>query len=209
MDKKTETHPCYGQIQISKFQGDSRFFASDVQHRGGITISISRASLDRNLNHDWIHDKETLVEVQMSPLQFAELITTGMNTSGVPCTIRRDASGNVEPADFTNGIDQFESEYSDTSEESAKLVQEVMEMVDKSLSGKTVKKADIKAIKSRLRFAHQHIKSNIPYVKTCFGEHIARSIVEAKTSVENFIESKIRHLGVKSLEDMSIKKLEE
>jgi hypothetical protein len=204
MNKQKETHPCYGKIQISKFQGDSRFFGSDVNHRGGISIEISRASVERSLSKDWVFDEETLVHINLSPLQFAELITTGMNTDGVPCTIKRDAGGAVEQADFKDGIEEFKSEYDDTTEESARLITDALSVVDECLNGNTVKKKDVRVLKAKLEFALQHVRSNIPFVRKCFGRHINRSIVEAKTSVENFIESKIRHLGLKGLQDLAI-----
>ncbi len=205
-----ETHPCYGQISVSKYQGDSEFFGSNVTHHGGIIIEVCKASYNRHLSHDWTHSEETLVEVRLSPLQFAELITTGMNTQGVPCTIYRDHNGRVEQANFTDSIEQFGNEYNEDVENQIASIKDAMAMVETALSAKSVKKSDLKSIHAKLSAMHTDIKSNMPYVKKCFTEHVQKSVLEAKTSVESFIDAKVRSLGIKSLKDLSInKKLEE
>ena len=106
-----EKHPCFGKIKISKQQGQSEFFGSNVTHHGGVLIEICRASYERSLSHDWVYSDETLIEVRMSPLQFAEMITSAMNTDGVPCTIYCDHTGRVEIADFSDNVEQFRNEY--------------------------------------------------------------------------------------------------
>ncbi len=208
-DGKEETHPCYGQVRISKFQGDSNFFGSNVTHKGGITIQISRASYQRSLSHNWIHGNESLIEVQLSPLQFAELITTGMNTEGVPCTIRSDHTGFVEQANFADDVEHFKNEYNENVQNQISGIAEAIQLVDDGLSAKSVKKSDLNTIKSRLVSLQQDIVSNMPYVKKSFTQHIQKTILEAKTSVECFIESRVISLGLKSLQDLSSKKLGE
>ena len=203
-----EVHPSYGHINISKWQGDASFFGSDVKHNGGMTIQISTASLERDLSRDWIFARDTIVEVQLSPLQFAELITTGMNASGSPCTVKfLSGEGHIEAPDFADKNEIYRSEFDERVDNQVELLNGAIAKADECLNGKSVKKGDVKEIKEALEYARSEARSNLKFVKESFGEHISRAVVEAKSSVEVFIESKIRHLGIKSLEDLRIKKL--
>ncbi len=203
-----EKHDCFGKIRMSKYQGDSQFFGSNVTHHGGVVIEISRASYERSISHDWFSSDEKLIEVRLSPLQFAELITTGMNTDGVPCTIHRDHNGRVEQRDFADSMEQFNDEYNEDIENQVKGINNAINLVNKSLSSKSVKKSDLKVIQAQLSKIHQDITSNMPYVRKCFDEHVQKSVLEAKTSVESFIESKVRQLGVESLKGLAVSRVE-
>ncbi len=206
-DGEKQKHPCFGKIRIVKFQGDCNFFGSNVTHHGGITISISRASYERSLSHNWISADDELIEVRLSPLQFAELITSAMNTEGVPCTIERDQSGYIKPADFADDVEHFKNEYNEDVQNQISDIADALRLVDEGLEAKSVKKSDLKTIKARLEKLQQDIVSNMPYVKKNFTKHVQKTILEAKTSVECFIESRVISLGLKSLQDLSTKKL--
>lgn len=202
-------HPCYGKVRVSKFQGQSNFFGSNVTHDGGITISISTASIERSLSTNWIHADKNLIEVKLSPLQFAELITSSMNTEGVPCTIKSDHNGRIEQDDFSDDVEHFKNEYNEKVRGQISGMEEALQLVDDGLAAKSVKKSDLKTIRGHLAKLQQDIVSNMPFVKDCFKEHIDRTILEAKTSVEHFIESRVVSLGLESLQDLAAKKLEE
>ena len=205
---KKEEHPCYGKIRISKFSGNSEFFGSNVTHQGGVNIEISSATFERSLSTNWIMAKDTKVEVRLSSLQFAELITSAMNTEGVPCTITRDHTGFIEQTDFSDDVEHFKNEYNEGIQKQIDGIKEALQLVDDSLSAKTVKKSDLKTIRCRLAKLQQDIVSNMPFVKKKFTKHIQKTILEAKTSVEGFIQSRVTSLGLESLKDLAVKRLE-
>lgn len=85
-----ETHPAFGVAVVTRGGGTSRsLFQSDVLHGETITLSIQTASRARDLNHDWVHPEEPLVEVEMSLAQWGALVSSIGIGSGVPVTIRR------------------------------------------------------------------------------------------------------------------------
>lgn len=88
--KKAEEkkHESFGMIEISKFSSNgSQYFGSDILQNGGVTLKINRASVKRDLHREWFHSDENVITVRMSRNQFVDAITSGMNTSGVPCTL--------------------------------------------------------------------------------------------------------------------------
>src|SRR6476646_10686413 len=85
-----ESHPAWGLVsahRVSSTPG-AVLFDSDIQHQHYMQITLRRASRDRGLSRDWIHEEgPTLIESNMSEAQWAAFVSS-TNTSGVPCTIR-------------------------------------------------------------------------------------------------------------------------
>lgn len=92
-DGHEETHPAFGVAVVTRGSGTPRsLFQSDVLHQETITLSIETAERIRDLNHDWVHPKNTLVEVEMSLAQWGALVSSIGIGSGVPVTIRQTES---------------------------------------------------------------------------------------------------------------------
>ena len=91
MDKVSRTHESYGIVNISKFSSNgSEFFGSDLVHNGGVSITISNGEVSRDLSTDRYNAVgRELVRIELTHNQFVDAITSGMNTIGVPCTIKR------------------------------------------------------------------------------------------------------------------------
>jgi hypothetical protein len=94
-----ETHPAFGVAVVTRGSGTPRsLFQSDVLHQQSITLSIQTAVRGRELNHDWVHAKDTLIEVEMSLAQWGALVSSIGIGSGVPVTIRRTESEALVPS---------------------------------------------------------------------------------------------------------------
>jgi len=71
------THPAYGMVLLSRWQGgNTRFFGSDLTHGCGMTITILPGETRRDLYHDWHHQRSSapllsfdLTEAQWSPFR--------------------------------------------------------------------------------------------------------------------------------------------
>ena len=85
-----ETHPAFGTAVVLRASGTGRpLFQSDLMHRDTITLCIHRATRKRDLNRDWVHPAQELIEVEMSLAQWGSLVSSIGIGSGVPVTIRR------------------------------------------------------------------------------------------------------------------------
>lgn len=94
-----ETHPAFGVAVVTRGHGGSMsLFQSDVQHQEFITLSIHRAERTRDLNRDWVHPREEIVEVRMSLAQWGALVSSIGLGSGVPVTITSTAEDRMVPA---------------------------------------------------------------------------------------------------------------
>lgn len=85
-----ESHPAFGVAVVVRSHGTGRaLFQSDLVHNDTIRLSLRRATRKRDLNHDWVHASDELVEVEMSLAQWGALVSSIGLGSGVPVTIRR------------------------------------------------------------------------------------------------------------------------
>lgn len=189
-DAPKETHPAYGRIKISRVTGGGSkkrpLFASSIFHGETIRISVSRASLRRDNNTDWIFDEgDALIEIEMSPVQFAELLTS--TGPGTPCTILRVAGEQMPPVEYKNKKEEARDEFKAQVVEITKCMKDMDEALDELKSAKTIKKSDIERISNLFGKVRQDIASNMPFAAECFDEQMERSILEAKGEIEAYM----------------------
>ena len=80
--KKEEDY--MGMISWSKLSGGARpMFGTEIETANPIRLTISHAEEIRDLSRYWFHPKKKIVEIEMTPIQWAEFLTSG-NTSGIP-----------------------------------------------------------------------------------------------------------------------------
>ena len=214
MNESKKEHPSYGMISVSKFtMRDKTFFGSSIKHNGGISISIKNATIRRHLHTDWFSPEDTIIDVEMSYNQFAEMITAGMNTSGTPCTIQYTKDlGLIKPDVFTPKRKEFENEFKEDMVQLAKSLDKLVEDSKAILTNKSkpLNSAERELILNQITKLRQEISSNIPFVVSSFNEAIDKTVTEAKGEIEGFYEAKIRSLGIKSLQDAySVPEIEE
>jgi hypothetical protein len=90
-----ENHPSYGQLQITRVSSSNRvpLYGTSNQCRETIRITITKSELCRELNRNWNFATDPLIEIELSPAQFAEAITSLNVGSGVPVTLKRIPRG--------------------------------------------------------------------------------------------------------------------
>lgn len=195
-------HESYGTIDISRTTGGARtLFGTDVKHGNTIKLRINGAELIRSINNDWYHTLDRLIEIELSPVQFAEAITN-MNTNGVPCTIKYFNGESKKEPPFINKKELFRQEFNEDIKEVSNKINELSKEVEEIInSKKTFTKIDKENILSGLFKIKQELTSNIPFVVECFDKQIERSVSHSKSEVEAYIQYKINSLGLKALQD--------
>ena len=195
-DEIKKQHESFGMIDVSRFTSNgSQYFGSDLVHNGGISITISNAEKVTKLNSDWYHAREELIRVELSHNQFVDAITSGMNTSGVPCTIKRHGKSRIEQIDhIEDKKEQFSNNMKDTHIEYKKRIDDILTLLDGNIG-----KRKASEIKHELEVLKSHILSNTNFVMTCFNEAMEKSVTEAKHSIANYIDHKVHSLGIEGL----------
>lgn len=198
MNREIKEHESYGMISISRFTGNgSQFFGSDLIHNGGISITISNAEKATKLSSNWYHSNKELIRIELSSNQYVDAITSGMNTSGVPCTIKRYNSRGVEQIDHVEDRrEQFSNDMKDTHVEYKNRIDSILKLLEGNIG-----KRKASEIKFELEVLKNHISSNTNFVMTCFNESMEKSVTEAKHSISNYIDHKVHSLGIESIKN--------
>lgn len=209
-DREIEKHESYGLIGFSRVSstGGRNFFGSSVKSSHYIELTIRRGHRTRNLNQYWYGPDEEIVELRLSPNQFAELLTTMNMGSGVPCTIQYVGRTKMEECPSIDQREKFEREFAHDVKSAVVSAKQLAADVEELFKRPTVNKGDRLAVLEKLRMLMQEIESNMPFVQTQFNEAMDKTVAEAKGEVEAFVNHKIHSLGIAALNSEVIAAME-
>lgn len=182
-------------------------FGSEIKTDTPVCLRISRAYVDHELDSTHIGGRicaefKPMLEIEMTPIQWAEFLTAGNVDGGVPCTITRIDGKPTEKVEMRNiaedynvqtelTFDQFKTNLSDLE----KYVQDILQ------SGKPMGKAQMSELIRQMQLVRSNTVENVKYVKHCFKEDMATMVVKAKAEVNAYAELRLQNLGVKCLMD--------
>ena len=211
-------HASYGMVGINRVgctrgntTGGNQLFMSDVSVSNFMELTIKRAGVERALNHDWPFGEETLITIQLSPVQFAELLTNMNCGDGVPCTIhytRQDGWIDYKP--LPSKIDIIREEAKQQIEDCENSITKTIKLLEEAARGKGyLGKTQIKDLIDTLKGA-QYLYQNNDYAKRQAQLEIDKMVVEAKSQVAAYVDHKIYSTGLKALaEGFSAPQLDE
>jgi hypothetical protein len=140
-----------------------------------------------------------LIEVDLSPTQFADLLTSMNVGDGVPCTIRHVACQRMAECPAVDQREVIEQEFKATtrraSDKASKLVGEVEDLMARS----KMTKAEKERMRELLGFVHREVRDCLPFIQSQFNEAMEKTVTEAKGEVEAFISHKVASLGIEAL----------
>jgi hypothetical protein len=201
-DEKETTHESYGLLSISRVTGQfNTLFGSNVKHHGAIALRVSRAKLIRSdLHYDRYMDTEEVVEVYLSPTQWAEAITTLNCGSGTPCTLIHVQGKTIEmPPETTSLTEQFNDEFKERLQKAHDKIKEHSKKVKEILNKPTINKTDRKELASILAIIESLFTSSAPFVHDMFREACDNVVVQAKGEIESFYTTAIVNSGIAAL----------
>jgi len=196
-------HPSFANLYIGRSQcsGQKALFGSSIKHHDTISLRISPAYIDRDLNMDrYFHETKPYIEIEMSQSQFAQAITSLNMGAGVPVTLRRLNDQYIEPCPFVDKREQFNNEFRNDMNELSKKLTKATEQVEKMIEEKkTFTKADKEMILSALKSVSHQVASNYPYMYSMFNEQMDKTVTEAKSEIECYIQGRIEDMALKSI----------
>lgn len=198
-------HPSFGLVGISRRNSrGTALFGSSIRHNEIIALTISKADVERKLSHEWYHALGTVIEIEMSGNQFAELITTPNIGSGVPCTIKRILDKSFPEPPYEDRKTMFSNEFKSKMQNISSGLENTIDVLKEILEKKSVGKSDKEEILKLFKKFQSDISSNIPFVEQSFVEQMDKTITESKAEIESFINRRITEEGKKVLADSFI-----
>jgi hypothetical protein len=189
--------PSYGLVGFSRITGTGTpLFGSELRHHTMIALRVHTARVERKLSRDFIYEDKPVVEVWLSEMQFAELLTTMNIGSGVPGTITfRDGVGHIEHEAEGPKRAQFDSEVA----ADCKRIANRLAKLEQAVANPKIPAGVRKELEELARATRQDIESNLPFVQKQFREAMNRTETEAKAAVEGFMVHVITRAGLEAL----------
>lgn len=191
-------HPSHGMIRVSRYQGgDGRHFGSEIESNGGVNIVISKCQTRNDLGRNWYYDYETITEVSMNHVQYAELISNP-NTQGVPCTLKfTQECGHIKYEPIETVVEHIESELEKRVAELKKSLKDLSKNVSAIVDKKgTLRKEDKERIKSLVASVSVEASSNIPFYEKCVTETLDKKKAEARSDIEANLLHTMNRIGL-------------
>ncbi len=202
MLSEKEKHPSYGMLSFAHCQhgAPTALFGSSLKHTNTVQLRLHSASVERMFNADYYLPKGLIAEVEMSPNQFAELISSA-NQDGTPVTIRwLKGDGPVPECPFTDKRQQFEQELSENlqnaNNEINSLITKTKVLFDKKSA---LNKSEKEQILSNLSQLSHLINDNRASIYSQFNEQMDKTVSEAKHEIEAFVQNRMANIANQTL----------
>jgi hypothetical protein len=185
-DTPDETHPSFAVAIVNRTtssQGQP-MFQSDLLHREFISLRIATAVRKRDLNHDWVHPREELIEIQMSLAQWGALVSSMGIGSGVPVTlVYREAAGRIpepphEPRMQAN-LDEVDGAVEKMMAETVTALGELTAAIEGKKGARAVREALV-TLTARVR----HARSNTKFAVKSLNAAAEKVVANARADIE-------------------------
>lgn len=201
---KIMEHPSFVAVGFSRITGLRRFFGSSVQSQSWIRLRVSPAQLHHDSGYDRVHSSlHSMIEVDLSPAQFAELLTSLNVGCGVPGTLVEFDGKRVEQMKEVGSETQRVREHYEKV--LRKRLAESKDTVEAILAEVEDKKTFTQDLKGRLRNVLESLTTgshnSMPYYIDQFQEATERVTSQAKAEVDAFVTHAVHQTGLKALKD--------
>ena len=186
-------HESQGIIKLSKVSSSKpvHLFGSRVPHNTNVRLTIQNGVLYRGLNRDtYSSSGKSIVEVEMSELQFAELITSIGYGDGVPVTLRKINGTQLQEPVYESEMETFSNEFKREMHELTKVVKTLTTDTKERLKdSKPLNKSEREDIISALEGVERLIGANLPFMERSFNENMMRTMQEVKMSIKSLVQT--------------------
>lgn len=208
-----ESHPSYGTVAIHHVSGRGHLFGSEVEHLHFLQLSIHEAELHVRPPREDVFGRNELIRISLTEAQFARMITSPNQGSGVPCTIERcvgdvgepwlnSFGGRPDPPRPAPYDERYKGSMGDRAEFIAKSLHEAKGLVDSLMNGtERLNKGNVEKVQKSLYMALMNFEKNIPYVMNELAEGIENRMSTAKAEFESYVSSRLQIMGLERFAD--------
>lgn len=209
MTDKFEKDKSWGTIVFNRCYGGGgiELFGSDIENNTYIELTIKHAQKCRSLGRDFTMGDDTVVQVKLSPLQFSELLTNMNVGDGVPCTIKyTQKDGFIEYKPEKRKIEIISAEREKATDTQIETLETIYDNIVNLLDTNKIPKTQGREIADKLSCVLNFLKNGgSDFLRKQSNEEIENMILEAKTQVSDYVNTKIFSVGLeKLLQDANI-----
>ncbi|MER6520091.1 hypothetical protein ABT246_24955 [Streptomyces sp. NPDC001553] len=191
-----EVHPAFGVAVVTRRHGTGRsLFQSDLLHNETVSLSVHEATRGRDLNHDSVHPRQVLVEIEMSLTQWGSLVSSIGLGSGVPVTIRRtEHEPSVPEIPHQPRTAENLREVREVTDRMYARVKEATAALHEAIHAKKGVRATKEAL-SALENAVAHVGSNAQFAVDSLVEASEQVVAQARADIEAHVLEVVRLTG--------------
>lgn len=210
MNESKKEEDYMGMISWSKLSGGARpMFGTEIETANPIRLTISHAEEVRDLSRYWFYPKKKIVEIEMSPIQWAEFLTSG-NTSGVPCTIKQINNERMSEPKSSEIMKHYDKEVEEQFDEFDNSLKKIDEIIKSAIdSNKPMGKKALEELHNIIDTARYKTVADVKFVKDSFKEDMEGIITKAKAEFNAYVENRVHEIGIETIKKDSIKFLED
>jgi hypothetical protein len=194
--------PSWGMIGASQCSGSPNLFQCDVLPHNFVRVTIKQAEKTRDLHRDWVHGRNTICEVILSPTQWAEFLTTMNCGDGVPCTIRyTQQDGVIEHEQEHNHLDLLIEEGNQKVDSTMNSLRQLVKDLDALIDNKKISKSLGAELQYKVSLAISNLDGeNAKFFKKKIKEEVNSYTQQAKANIQAFVDHKIYSTGLQELQ---------
>jgi hypothetical protein len=180
-----------------------QFFGSSIECGSWIELRVMEAERNHDLGRDWISGNRVLLEVAMTPSQFAELLTTMNVGVGVPGTLHYIKGEEIPeiPKEHPE-VQRIACAFEERMHEKAVGYKKILDELKADTDGKkSLGKGERDRLFGILGNLVQEFESNIPFYLEQFQKSMAKMVVEAKSEVDAFVTHAVQTTGLQAIRD--------
>jgi hypothetical protein len=202
-ENQYETHPSYVVVGFSRVTGgDRRFFGSSVTSPSFIRLKVNPAKRQNRYGSDKVYATQVpLIEIDFSPAQFAEMITTmnvGTGTCGtmglfngkqIPQTVEKQVEAERAHTYLKDSVITKITSFRTQANNIRKILEEKA----------TITKTDRRELAGLLETMMMEVERNMPFYFEQVHEGIQKMVSQAKSEVDAFVTAAVMHTGLEAL----------
>jgi hypothetical protein len=184
-------HESYGLISFSRRQisPPQYMFGSQVRTGNPIAMTVKNAVVEHDDEKQWFFAKDLILEIEMTPAQFADAITSLNISDGVPCTIRYVRhEGKKQPPPYEGKIETHHKGIKQRVHNAMERAKNYQALASKILSKKgnlTIKER--KELTGYMFHMMQEICENLPFIASELAKVMDETKSQAKAEIEAFL----------------------
>ena len=178
-------------------------FGSEIKTDSPVHIRICKAYISDYSSPTNFHisgEHPSHIELEMTPVQWAEFLTAGSVGDGVPCTITRIDGKHTSPVQMRNVAAEYNAHVKEKFDNFQEGIKDLEKTVQAVLdSGKPMNRTQLKDLLNSLQVVRSRTVGDIEYAYDRFKEDMANVVVKSKAEINGYAELRLKGLGVKCL----------
>lgn len=206
-DNQTVTHhPAYGMVTVNRTHTNgTTLFASDINHNELITLAFfqgEECETDGDMRQSR-RSNRPLLEVSLSPAQWAAMITSFGLGEGVPCTLNYIRDGkivglpSIEKVESTR--ERFDRQIQEAAAREMAKIQEKMDALAGLVAKGKAGKKELAEVYSGLAGAMNNLPGNLSFSTTLMQEAMDHIVASGKAELEAVALGVATRLGMKEM----------